>query len=105
MPGGQDATYNIGEPSFATNEKKVAFVPVTPIEAQTGDASTQPFSLLLKKGKFGWKIVGISLPADDQSQELYSFENPLDVLKIKSLIDGEIRQARATENGELNRLE
>lgn len=101
-PAGKDAKYAIGQPSFATNQQKVAFVPVHVDAAGPETSADQSFSMMLKRGIYGWKITGIMLQTASENQDLYSFENPLDVLKIKSMIDGEVRQARLPVAGDQN---
>ncbi len=80
-PGGPDATYRYLTPEYATSQQKVAFVPCVVVE--NGD--TQEFSLMLKRGEFGWKIAGMLMQMD-KSKDLFSFENPNDVARIKAMI-------------------
>ncbi len=104
-PVGPNANHVVGEPMYATNQQKVAFVPVAVTESGTPGATSPSFSLMLKKGTYGWKITGILLQADGESQDLFCFENPQDVLKIKGMIDGETRQARIDTPGEEKRYQ
>ena len=103
-PVGKDANYTVGDPMFATNQQKVAFVPVA-VSDPGQAAAVSSFSMMLRKGNFGWKITGIMLQADGESQDLFCFENPQDVLKMKSMIDGELRQAHGDNPGETMRFE
>jgi hypothetical protein len=96
-PAGPGATYTISPPMYATTQQKIAFVLVEVHEGENSDGPTQPFTLMLRKGGYGWKISGIMLGSDSETQDLYSFENPLDVERIKSLVDGQQRQAAADD--------
>lgn len=98
MPAGKDAQYTISPPMYATSQQKIAFVSIG-VSDPTAATSPPGFSMMLKNGSFGWKIAGILFGADEATQDLYSFENPLDVLRIKSMLDGDARQARVEGNG------
>jgi hypothetical protein len=81
-PGGPNAVYRFQPPKFASAKQTVAFVPCVVVD----NGQTDEFSLMLKHGEFGWKIAGMLLPDEHQSADLFSFENPVDVAKIKSMI-------------------
>jgi hypothetical protein len=95
MPAGPNASYSVGVPQYATSQQKIAFVSIDVHDPEAADANTQSFSMMLRNGNFGWKISGIMLGAEGTDQDLFSFENPLDVVRIKSMLDGEERQAMA----------
>ncbi len=97
MPAGKDALYTISAPVFATSQQKIAFVSIEVTEPAEPNAPPQPFSMMLRNGSFGWKISGMMLGSESATQDLYSFENPLDVLRIKSMLEGDSRQARVPD--------
>ena len=105
MPAGKDAQYTIDAPIFATNQQKIAFVSIEVTEPPESNVPPQSFSMMLRNGNFGWKIAGMMFGSESTSQDLYSFENPLDVLRIKSMLEGESRQARAPDVGGENRYQ
>jgi hypothetical protein len=93
LPAGPAARYEVGAALYATNQAKLAFVPVS-LASEDSSSGGPPMSMMLRYGKYGWKITGMLLTLEEQSQDLISFENPLDVVRIKSLIEGDVRQAR-----------
>jgi hypothetical protein len=102
-PAGPDANYAVGHAEFATNQQRIAFVPVVVTEG--GDSSDmQSFSMMLKFGDFGWKIAGIYLGAHSETQDLLSFENPQDVQRIKSMLESESHQEQAMASEKDHRL-
>lgn len=93
-PGGPTAEYRLGETQFASGQQRVAFVPCSVVD----EYQTQEFSMMLRHSPHGWKIAGMLFDSEDQGQDLFSFENPVDVAKIKSMMGQEVRQAALSDN-------
>lgn len=101
-PAGPGASYSIQPPMFATTQKKIAFVSIEVSETNHQSPEPQAFSMMLRNGSFGWKICGIMLGTQNSGQDLYSFENPMDVMRIKSMIDGDEQHVRAAQSADSN---
>ena len=88
--GTESATYELGAPLYATNKQKLAQVACKIVDVVDGEKSESELTWLVRKQKEGWRISGILLQMEaNQPQDLLSFENYNDVLKIKSSLVGD----------------
>jgi hypothetical protein len=53
--------------------------------------------MMLRRGERGWKIAGMLLQSDGVSTDLVSFENPSDVVRIKSMLGTDSEPVREAE--------
>ncbi len=81
-PGGPKATYRYQPAEFASAKQEIAFVPCVVVDG----GETEQFSMMLRRGDVGWKIAGMLLQTDEAGADLVSFENPNDVVRIKSML-------------------
>lgn len=84
-PGSEKAEYKIGKTFYATSKKKVAQVECFVAEPD----SSVPSKLLwiLKRENTGWKIAGMMAYGEDVTPDLVSFENRVDINRIKEALE------------------
>ncbi len=100
-PGSPDAVFEILPARYDTLKKRNAHVDC--LVRQTPDAANHPpikLTWILRRNSSGWKISGMAVSGDEDSIDMLSFENPIDVARIKnSVSDGdtaaEQRQAQS----------
>ena len=97
--GGPTAKFSIGQVSYATLKKELAQVYCKVIDTSSEDPFEMEITWLVKRQKKSWRISGVMLKLDENSQvDLLSFENLDDVRRIKSINDEQLI-AEATEVG------
>jgi len=100
--GSHLAKYELAEPLYATNKLELAQVACKVIDVIDGERTESELTWLVRRQNEGWRISGIMLQLEaDKPQDLLSFENYNDVLKIKSSLVGDDsggeRQASAAD--------
>ncbi len=90
-PLGSDAAkYELGQPQYATNKQVLAQVVCKITDEIDGEKFESDLTWMVRKQNEGWRISGIMIQLEaDQPQDLLSFENYDDVLKIKSSLSDE----------------
>lgn len=89
-PGSETAEFIVEPPRFATNKKELATVDCLVRDSLHGQAIESKLSWMLRLEPAGWRICGMILEMEDShSMDLLSFENPLDVERIKATLSAE----------------
>ncbi|MEL7496247.1 MAG: hypothetical protein AAFN77_01465 [Planctomycetota bacterium] len=101
--GGPKAKYTIGDVTYATNRNKLAHVDCVINETIDGETISMKIAWQARESNDCWRISGVILEKEDgNGLDLLSFENIVDVSKIKSMASEEVldeaptRQAKAT---------
>ena len=101
--GGPSAVYEMSEPRYATNKKKLCQIDCSIVDDMDGESVRTELTWICRMQKDGWRIAGMMVEVTpEQPRDYLSFENVDDVTRIKnSLIDNtfsEIRNAAQDDN-------
>lgn len=81
--GEENADVKISEPKFSTIRERICFV-----DCVVSDTEETEISLMLRKGKQGWRVAGMMVEGSTQeSKNLLSFESVADVVQIRDSLN------------------
>ena len=109
FPGGENSSFEVCPPEYASSKQQMAQVDC--IIRHPDDSEPFRLSWMMKLQRSGWKISGMTFQNDQNgSIDLLSFENPLDVARIKSAVsddsseigpvNNDTRQAKSSDDAQ-----
>jgi len=89
--GGPTAKFSVGQVRYATQKKELAQVDCKVTDTSSDDPFEMEMTWVVKRNKKSWRISGVMLQLEEDAKiDLLSFENLVDVRRIKSINDEQL---------------
>ena len=89
--GGPSAKFSVGQVRYATQKKELAQVDCKVVDTSDDDPFEMEMTWVVKRNKKSWRISGVMMQLEEDAKiDLLSFENLIDVRRIKSINDEQV---------------
>ncbi|MBM4005147.1 MAG: hypothetical protein FJ295_17970 [Planctomycetes bacterium] len=112
-PGTPSTQYEIRSAELPSDNPRAAYVEVRCSETDTqGHTDSSEIVWVLRKESRGWRVAGMSMPAEDGSFLTWNFEEPADMAEIRRHVNAEseddnlsetVSDVRVTESDRIDR--
>ena len=91
-----DTHFELSEPRYASIRKNICYIDCSIESAdEPNDTGPQKISWMMRKTNSGWRVAGMLVPSKEQSSNLLSFENVVDIKQIQDSLTEEVSTSAA----------